>query len=398
MEYDYADQYGEYSGNFSGHYPDYSYDYYSDYYAFKYEVKADWEIPIRGPITFCIATTTLITNFLLIFVFIFRSNRSPTTIVLTSLAVSDSLICITRLPEAIYFNMAQNYKNLYMNYSWCVTNHALFVMYSIFRMTSNWLTALLGLQRLLAVCMPFYYSRICSTSTTVIKIACIAVISVFVYLYEALGIDIKELPIYSTRFRNETLPSGCTREISKSLINVVGDIKKSMMLFYIFSGFLSRLLPVIVLLITTISLAYLLHKRITSFKSSDSYKKEQFKRVNKLVIIILIVFLVSEVQDGIAFLIYAYELATDQKNLSKEADILWDTISDTLSLISYDCNFWIFFMMSTQFRVALLDMLRCRNKGLREILNLESPKGGTSRTSSNRIKERNTSIKIINSK
>ncbi|XP_048737372.1 melanopsin-like [Ostrea edulis] len=394
MEYDYPDQYGEHSGNFSGHYPDYSDDYYSDFYPFKYEVKADWEIPIRGPITFCIATTTLITNFLLIFVFIFRSKRSPTTIVLTSLAISDSLICITRLPEAIYFNMAQNYKNLYMNYSWCVTNHALFVMYSIFRMTSNWLTALLGLQRLLAVCMPFYYSRICSTSTTVIKIASIAVISVFVYLYEALGIDIKELPIYSTRFRNETLPSGCTREISKSLINVVGDIKKSMMLFYIFSGFLSRLLPVIVLLITTISLAYLLHKRITSFKSSDSYKKEQLKRVNKLVIIILIVFLVAEVQDGIAFLIYAHELATDRKRevLSEEADILWDTISTTLSLISYDCNFWIFFMMSTQFRVALLDMLRCRGKRLRGILNLESTDGRTSNTYSNSREDRSTII------
>ncbi|XP_048751221.2 uncharacterized protein LOC125662921 [Ostrea edulis] len=394
MEYYYTDQYGEYSGNFSGHYPDYSYEYYSDYYPFQYEVKAEWEIPIRGPITFCIATTTLITNFLLISVFIFRSKRSPTTIVLTSLAISDSLICIAKLPEAIYFNMAQNYKNLYMNYSWCVANHALFVMYSIFRMTSNWLTALLGLQRLLAVCMPFYYSRICSTSTTVIKIVCIAVISVFVYLYEALGIDIKALPIYSTRFRNETLPSGCTRGISKSIINVVGDIKKSMMLFYIFSGFLSRLLPVIVLLITTIYLAYLLHKRITSFKSSDYYKKEQLKRVNKLVIIILIVFLVAEIQDGIAFLIYAHELATDQKReiLSEEADILWDTISNTLSLISHGCNFWIFFMMSTQFRVALLDMLRCRNKRLRAILNLESPKGGTSSTYSNRTKERNTTL------
>jgi hypothetical protein len=206
---------------------------------------------------------------------------------------------------------------------------------------------------------------------------------VFVHLYEALGIDIQKLPIYSTSFRNETLPSGCTREISKSLIHVVGDIKKSMMLYYIFSGFLSRLLPVIVLLITTISLTYLLHKRITSFQRSDSYKKDRLKRVNKLVITILIVFLIAEIQDGIAFLIYAHELATDRKRevLSEEVDSHWDTISTMLSLISYSCNFWIFFLMSTEFRKALLDMLRCRR--LQGILHLENTEERTARTGAN---------------
>lgn len=157
------------------------------------------------------------------------------------------------------------------------------------------------------------------------------------------------------------------------------------MVYYIFSGFLTRLLPVIILFITTVTLALLLHQRIISFKSSDSYKKEQLRRINKLVIIILIVFLVAEIQDGIAFLIYAHELATDQKRgvLSEEADILWDTISSTLSLLSYACNFWIFFLMSTQFRASLLDMLRCRSKRMRGMLNLESTDGKTNSSFTN---------------
>lgn len=385
MEGDYEGNDYQYNyGNHSG-YNDYygQSEYYSEYYPHKYKLKADWEIPIRGPLTFIIAIMTIITNALLISVFIFRSHRSPTTIVLTSLAISDTIICLTRLPESIYFNMAGNYKNLYMTYDWCVTNHVLYVIYSIFRMTSNWFTALLGLQRLLAVCTPFYYSRICNAKTTIIKVAVIVIIAVIVYQYEAFGIEIKKLPIYS--FQNESLPSGCNRLISQSLINVVGDIKRSMMVYYIFSGFLTRLLPVIILFITTVALALLLHQRIIIFKTSDSYKKEQLRRINMLVIVILVVFLVAEIQDGIAFLIYAHELATDQKRgvLSEEADILWDTVSSTLSLLSYACNFWIFFLMSTQFRASLLDMLQCRSQRMRGLLNLESTDGKTNSSFTN---------------
>ena len=385
MEGDYEGNDYQYNyGNHSG-YNDYygQLEYYSDYIPHKYKLKADWEIPIRGPLTFIIAIMTIITNALLISVFIFRSHRSPTTIVLTSLAISDTIICLTRLPESIYFNMAGNYKNLYMTYGWCVTNHVLYVIYSIFRMTSNWFTALLGLQRLLAVCTPFYYSRICNAKTTIIKVAVIVIIAVIVYQYEAFRIEIKKLPIYS--FQNESLPSGCNRVISQSLLNVVGDIKRSMMVYYIFSGFLTRLLPVIILFITTVALALLLHQRSISFKTSDSYKKEQLRRINMLVIVILVVFLVAEIQDGIAFLIYAHELATDQKRgvLSEEADILWDTVSSTLSLLSYACNFWIFFLMSTQFRASLLDMLQCRIKRMRGLLNLESTDGKTNSSFTN---------------
>ncbi|XP_034323130.2 sex peptide receptor-related protein 2-like [Magallana gigas] len=369
----YSNQYNY--GNHSG---------YNDYYG-QLELKADWEIPIRGPLTFIIAIMTIITNALLISVFIFRSHRSPTTIVLTSLAISDTIICLTRLPESIYFNMAGNYKNLYMTYGWCVTNHVLYVIYSIFRMTSNWFTALLGWQRLLAVCTPFYYSRICNAKTTIIKVAVIVIIAVIVYQYEAFGIEIKKLPIYSSRFLNESLPSGCNRVISQSLLNVVGDIKRSMMVYYIFSGILTRLLPVIILFITTVALALLLHQRSIRFKTSDSYKKEQLRRINMLVIVILVVFLVAEIQDGITFLIYAHELATDQIRgvLSEEADILWHTISSAFSLLSYACNFWIFFLMSTQFRASLLDMLQCRIKRMRSLLNLESTDGKTNSSFTN---------------
>ncbi|XP_048737330.2 sex peptide receptor-like [Ostrea edulis] len=339
-------------------------EYYSEFYAQKYEYVEDWEIPIRGYVTFFVALVTILTNMLLISVFIFRSSRSPTTVVLTSLAISDSIICMTRLPEAIYFNMAKNYQNLYVTYRWCKASHVLYIIYQIFRMTSNWCTALLGTQRLLAVALPFKYNRICSNRATIIEIAVIVTVSFLLNLYEAFGIYIAELPIYTNYYYNESLPSSCVRHVSRGLINAFGDSKKSNLIFYIFSGLLYRVLPVAVLLFTTVMLLYFLYTR-QKIGPVATQKKAQIQRITALICIILVIFLIAEIQDGIAYFIYADELSRDVKRgiLSKEDDIKWDTISSLLSLLSYACNFWIFFFMSQQFRSALLDVFR---SGLRK--------------------------------
>ena len=351
----------------------YSYEYYSDFFAKKYEYVAEWEIVIRGYITFFLALATILTNILLISGFIFRSSRSCTTIVLTSLAISDTIICIPRLPEAIYFNMAGNYKNLYVTYQWCMANHVLYVIYQIFRMTSNWFTALLGVQRLLAIALPFKHAKVCNNQVTFVAIGVIGVVAVLLNLYEALGIYIKELPIYTSWFFNESLPSSCIKDASIGLIEAFGDPKKSNLLFFIFSGLLCRVLPVVVLLGSTIALAFFLSKR-KNVRSSASQRNSQIKRLTILIFTIVVVFLISEVQDGIAYFIYAAELSQDKKRqiMSKEDDIMWDTISSLLSLISYACNFWIFFLMSHQFRSALLDIFRSGFNKAHVYLNLDT--------------------------
>nr|XP_022334365.1 sex peptide receptor-like [Crassostrea virginica] len=351
----------------------YSYEYYSDFFAKKYEYVAEWEIVISGYVTFFIALATILTNILLISVFIFRSSRSYTTIVLTSLAISDTIICITRLPGAIYFNMAGNYKNLYVTYQWCMANHVLYVIHQIFRMTSNWFTALLGVQRLLAIALPFKHAKVCNNQVTFVAIGVIGVVAVLLNLYEALGIYIKELPIYTSWFFNESLPSSCIKDASIGLIEAFGDPKKSNLLFFIFSGLLCRVLPVVVLLVSTIALAFFLSKR-KNVRSSASQRNSQIKRLTILIFTIVVVFLISEVQDGIAYFIYAAELSQDKKRqiMSKEDDIMWDTISSLLSLISYACNFWIFFLMSHQFRSALLDIFRSGFKKAHVYLNLDT--------------------------
>jgi hypothetical protein len=240
-------------------------------------------------------------------------------------------------------------------------------------MTSNWCTALLGTQRLLAVALPFKYNKIFSNRAIVIEISVIVAVSFLLNLYEAFGIYIAELPIYTNYYANESLPSSCVRHVSLGLINAFGDARRSNLLFYIFSGILNRVLPVAVLLLTTVMLLYFLYAR-QKIGTAATQKKAQIRRITVLICLILVIFLIAEIQDGIAYFIYADELSRDDKNgiMSKETDIKWDTISSFLSLLSYACNFWIFFLMSQQFRAALLDIFRSGLRKAHVYLELEA--------------------------
>ena len=361
------DQYHDEDNNMYGNLSDYGpYDYYSegDFVPHFYKVSAKWEIVIRGYITFFIALVVTVSNSFMVMVFLRRAIGSQTTFLLVALAISDALICFTRLPEAFYFNILENHEE-YVPYRWCMANHVLYIIYQIFRVSSNWITALLGCQRCMSISMPMKFNQIWSMRNTLLALGTILLASILLNIYEMIAINISELKIYTTPDFNVSLPSGCLRSFSESLAKNVGDRKKSQMLFFIFSGLLYRILPVVILCVTTFVLALFLKKRARSLTPVISKKKknkvEQYKRITLIIFIIMIVFLVAEIQDGIAYIIYAHELSTDKpgKILSEDADIMWDTVSSTISLLGYACNFWIFVLMSPQFRTALVEMF-CR--------------------------------------
>ena len=349
-------QYGdEYMyGNDSDYGP---YDYYTegDIIPHHYKIIANWEIAFRGYITFLIAFVVIVSNAIMLMVFVRSTKPSHTTAVLGALAVSDIIICLTRLPEAFHFNILGNYED-YVPYRWCIVNHALYIIYQMFRFCSNWITALLGCQRCMCVCMPLKFQRICTIRNTALAVGIILLVSVLLNVYEMIAINISELKVYTTLDFNVSLPSGCSRSFSESIAKNESDQNKSQMFFYIFSGLLYRLLPVVILCVTTIILAYFLWKNPMTGKN----KGAQYKRITISIFIIMIVFLIAEIQDGIAFIIYAYESSTDKLGqiLSEDADIMWDTVSSVLSLLGYACNFWIFFFMSKPFRDALIEILR----------------------------------------
>ncbi|KAK3104498.1 hypothetical protein FSP39_003440 [Pinctada imbricata] len=375
----------EYSYN---DYPEYSYDYYPEgnIQPFLYPIYADWERILRGHVDLTIALITICTNIIMASVFIFRSSRSPTTVLLTTLAVSDSLICICRMEESIYFNILDHHETVYITYRWCIISQVFRYINQCFRFTSNWITVILGFQRCISVVMPFRVKTICSMKVTCIVLLTLIPAAIILNVYEMFAIEIVELKIFTTADYNESLPSGCYTQYSETVKSTLGDPDRSKVVFYIFNTIFARVLPVLILTVTSIILAVALKKGSRSMTQYDANIQQarniQFKKITIIVFAILVIFLIAELQDGTAFIIYIIELVLDKKYqiLSKEQTTLWDTVASTLSLLSYACNFWIFFMMSNQFRSALINMLRHPFKkiGLKWAFDTEEP--GTSET------------------
>ena len=351
-------QYGNEDYNMYGNDSDYGpYDYYyrGDFYPHFYKISANWEAAFRGYISFIIAFIVIVSNAFMLIVLVCRIRPSHTTVVLGSLAVSDVIICFTHLPGAFYFNILGNYEE-YVPYRWCYVNHVLYIIYQIFRFCSNWITALLGCQRCMSVWMPLKFNQICSIRNTFLAIGTISAIAGLLNIYEMISINISELKLYTTKDFNVSLPSGCLRSFSESIMTNESDQKKTQMVFFVFSGLLYRILPAAILSVTTVALTYFLWKNPMTGKN----KGAQYKRITISIFIIMIVFLVAEMQDGIAFIIYAHDFPRDAKQaiLSVDAEVMWDAVSSTLSLLGHACNFWIFFFMCKPFRDALIAILR----------------------------------------
>ena len=181
-----------------------------------------------------------------------------------------------------------------------------------------------------------------------------------------------ELKVYESSNFSISLPSGCVRQFSEN----IGNISQSNMAFYMILSLTTRVFPVLVLCVTTIMLAHSLQKR----RSTLAYNTRTFtgmtrtfsdnRRVTRMIFLIMVTFLVAEIQDGVAFMIYFVELALNKQRqvLSKYADLKWDTVCLTLSLLSYGCNFWIFVMMSRKFRSALCETIFSRIAGIKNYI------------------------------
>lgn len=328
----------------------YYYYYYHDYEPYSVNI-AQQHIPVLSIVFPIIGILTILGNILVLFIFFKQKLKTPTSVLLIELAISDSLVCLPIVILYIYIYSFGNYKH-YLLFGWCIANHVGYITQQIFRSTSNWLTAILGVQRCIAVSYPFRAQRICTVKMSIISFVACIVGSLTIYINEAISIEITP---YS---KNSSLPTGCLRNIPSWYLKNIGNIRMSVMIYYLFNGLLTRLLPCLVLLITTISLSRTLCHRHGGMEKSiqESYSsKNRLRRTNILVVVILIIFLMAELQDAVAFCIYSYELAVDKPRsiLPEGADDTWDIYGMVVTLLGYHGIFWIFFLMSSQFRMAL---------------------------------------------
>ena len=132
-------------------------------------------VPINGYLMPLIAIVTLVNNALVLAILLRRQMRSPTNVILTALAISDTLTIVCPVPCFVYFyTVGQRYLD-WVPYSWCFAYFCLTdYLPTVFHSASIWLTASLAVQRYVCVCCPVGSTirrRLCTMRSTIYVIA-----------------------------------------------------------------------------------------------------------------------------------------------------------------------------------------------------------------------------------
>ncbi|OWF41821.1 sex peptide receptor-like [Mizuhopecten yessoensis] len=297
---------------------------------------------------------TLITNVLVIAVFTRKKMRSPTTILLIALAMSDTMSggVISYLYVYIY---GLGHADTPMDYPMCYFYDYLSHLSSLFHTASVWITTCLGIQRYIVIAHPFVGPRLCT---------------IRVSLYSVLGSLFLAAAMYTPRFLYTNYDfirvvdeNGFTQDMC--LCHDNPDIsEKYERLVNIFRCALGQLVPCTLLIVTTFLLVRKLKsesKRILLLHAHEENERErrdfrQIKRTSQMIIILVVMFILVELPNGMVFAILFY----DNTLFSSLTTLYLAVILNVLVYVSFLVNFWIYVCLSAQFRKSLSDLLQFR--------------------------------------
>ncbi|XP_062575590.1 uncharacterized protein LOC134237516 [Saccostrea cucullata] len=319
----------------------------------------DLAFPVYGILVPIITILTLVSNVLVICVFLKKKMRSVTTLFLAGLACSDTLSVILWCVGHLYFYGIKSDYTIPVQYPLCVFHDYALYLAVMFHATSVWLTTTLGLQRCIIVVKPFWGPRLWTMKKSAFMTVLAYLLSLFFvplfFMNNYTEIEITENNTTSLVCGVKLDPFFYERLYEYSIIN------------YSFRGIFVQFLPCTLMLITTFVLAYklkhgkILQRCISSAAEGPKRDFQHRQRTTLMVVIIMVIFLVVEIPNGVVFGIKVYEDLTNHLIIDNETDYSIAILQNFLLLLSYHCNFWIYVALSARFRETLKALI-CRFK------------------------------------
>ncbi|XP_021371310.1 sex peptide receptor-like [Mizuhopecten yessoensis] len=304
-----------------------------------------------------LACTTLCTNILVTIVFTMNRMRSPTTILLTALAVSDILAASVITPMYVYFYSMGNVLNYQdgLPYPLCIYHSIAYKITAVFHAVSIWLTVVLGIQRFIVVAFPIPGRRFWSHKNSILVILLVYILVLGVYslwfledrFEERTRIDESGLVIpYCLCYQEEVFMFGYGIEKVVKFIRLV----------------FGQFFPCVILVCATIALVQKLivesHRILDLHREEDNeVERTDFRLIRRttvMVILIVVTFCLVEIPVSIVFLIDVCDI-----NIIKiDAKLVIAVISNFCLFITYQINFWIYVCLSRHFRNNLRRLFR----------------------------------------
>ena len=360
-----------------------SYDYGNyEYKEFVFEAFG-FERPIYLYVWVALVILTVLVNILVIWVLLQKKMRSVTNILLVAIAISDSMTGLVTLPTYIMVYRkveigsthepvnGTNYE-IYDDYEHTSVNNdeygnssltmpveardayilskplcdafmiSTYFLSRSFHTISIWLTLFLGIQRYISVAYPFKTQVWFTTKKTAIIVVLILVCAPILHVYHLV--------------REKTIEGFCSWRLDDETGMAYAQIWVTL--------FLRHLIPCFVLTITTVLFIRNLNKNSfqpTNSKSSSGNegRSGENRRVSKIVVAIVILFLIPEVPYGI-FLLYTSIIG--QMNEPSLNDLKRNRAIhagyEIVLVISFHLNFYIYTFFNKRFRFHLLKTFR----------------------------------------
>ena len=319
-----------------------------------------------------ITIITILGNLVVLSVLLRRKMRNPTNMVLSSIAVSDSLTALVVLPTYImaytrYYSLEDEIytKNDSVTYDYeqnsdysmtdqakdnedgCELTKDLCIGFMVskyflaksFHSMSIFLTLFLGIQRYISIRFPYKSQQLLSVPRTVVCCVVIVFVSPFLHVYHLFGTR-----AYEGKCQWELSEDGCGPDC----------------IYLWLAFFIRQLTPCVILILFTILFIRQLRtgernlRRMDSSQSQISRRKDENRRISIIVIAVVVVFLIPEIPYSIFLLYNAIDKAANQgKGIELEANRAINLVYELLLVLSFHANIYVYTIFNRRFRRTL---------------------------------------------
>ncbi|KFD61958.1 hypothetical protein M514_25835 [Trichuris suis] len=335
-------------------------------------LEAMWPInfayPIYGLVFPFLLTLTIISNVFIVMVLSRKHMATSTNRCLLYMAIADLFVGIIPFPFTFFYFTMRRYENekSELKLWWCYMAHYLMdALPPIAHNVAIWLTVLLAFQRYIFISNPFLARQLC----TLKRVECAsALILIGSLLFGTLKFYDLEISFFHGLHPQLGLTRTCMFKAS-AMLNFLGE-NLVYSCYYWIRAIVYVFLPSVMLIIFN----FLLMREVDAAKKrrkrlalqKDSKAAAENYDINLMLVIIVTVFLVVNLPQGIYFVLVCINQSFEL-NLAlfeSEYSSLFLMLDNMLILATYPINFTIYCSMSSQFRDTFKSLIctSCHSK------------------------------------
>lgn len=329
---------------------------------------------ICGYIWPLMASLTLFTNLMIVFVLTQRDMRTPTNVVLTAIAIADIIPIVVPVPWFVYlFAMGNEQQVLYPPLACYMYQHSTRSVSEVFYFLSTWLNLLLAVQDYLTAAWPKLAKKYCQIKVVVVEIVLLTLLAFLLNLPQALKLIFKPVKFY---YKGQ-LTWGCRALQAKWFKDLVGeyvalydDIFTAIIVIFVDGG------PAVALITLTALLIRQLHKqriqghllmeqaRTASKRRRERHRQQEYEASARVMIFVLLAFLAVKIPFATTYTLMIVQSRFEIHFVENLVDFQKAiTITDLVFVLSYPLNFTIFCCCSKKFRHKCFQLLAECNEG-----------------------------------